>query len=520
MWWRCICLILLLLGASSAQEKTVPLAEPPDVLPVKRIEVKTIEVVGNSLLPDELIRSVVSPYEGEALTFSELEGISTEIEALFQERGFFLVRAILPAQQPTNGVIQYQVFEGQISEVRVQGNGRYQSEFLRRRFLAHLSLEGLKQEHFQKSLLLLNELPGLTVKSVFEPGETPGTTNILLDVAEDKLFHLGMDYNNFGTRLTGEHRAGLTLDFTSLATSGDQALVRSIFGFPSEDTAFIQAGYSFPVGDLGTRLGLSYANGAYTAGQEVAILDIRGQADILGMVLEHPLHRSLLRSSDLYFGMNFNDIDNSILGLPLSNDVYTSATLGYRAAFRDNNGRTLLRGSVTQGLGGTRVGDPLASRQGAGSNFFKANYDLARVQEFSPNLFGVLRGSGQFTSVPLFAAEQFALGGPDTVRGFSQAEVLGDQAYNATLELRWSPIPDNSEIFQTVFFLDHGAIVRLNPLPGELGSEKLTGAGFGIRLNPDGGKTRIRLDLGFPISPNRNNRGTSPAIYGQVQTRF
>jgi hemolysin activation/secretion protein len=265
-------------------------------------------------------------------------------------------------------------------------------------------------------------------------------------------------------------------------------------------------------------LGVLYANGAYTAGREVAVLDIRGDANIFGLTVSHPLARSLSYSADLDFRLSHNDLENEILGLPLSRDKYTAAALGYRGEWRDSSGRFLGAATLTKGLGGTESGDPLASRLGAGGDFTKYNFDIARIQEFNSQWLAVLRGSAQFSADPLFSAEQFALGGPDTVRGFSQAEALGDQAYNATLEVRYSPLTDNPDLFQTVFFLDHGAVTKKLPLPGEDGSEKLTGAGLGFRVNFD--QTRVRLDLGFPISPSSNIRGTSPVIYGQVQTRF
>ncbi|MCA9793190.1 MAG: ShlB/FhaC/HecB family hemolysin secretion/activation protein [Candidatus Eremiobacteraeota bacterium] len=525
IWLGHIALLLWLLAAmvpALAQDEPEPMADPPEELsqPAPRLTVKEIVVVGNTLLPEADIRQAVAPYEGRELEFDELTEVVDVLEELYHQKGYFLMRAILPAQKPLEGKVEVQVFEGRIMNVVTESNQRYPDQFLIDHFQAHLPDSGYKQADFQKALMLLNEMPDLGVKAVFRPGSSPGSTEIVLQAVEDKQFHLGLDYNNFGTRLTGENRIGLTGDLSSAFTPGDRLLARSVFGFPSENTAFVQAAYSFPVGDLGTRLGFAYANGTYTAGREVAILDIRGAANVYSLSVEHPLVRSLTHSSDVFLNLSYNDIDNTILGLPLSNDFYTAANLGYRASWRDTSGRSLLRSSVTQGLGGLVAGDPRASRAGAGADFFKANLDLARIQEFNPSVFGILRGTMQYSGTPLFSAEQFALGGPDTVRGFGQAEALGDQAYNLTAELRWSPLEEQKDLFQTVFFVDTGGIVRKNPQPGEKGSVHLTGAGFGFRVNPDGGHTRIRLDLGFPITPARNARGNSPVIYGQVQTRF
>lgn len=510
---------LLLTLSAWAQQGGSPLADPPDPQDIKpRVPVHTISVTGNRLLSDGELRAIVKSYEGRELKFEEIQAIGKEIEAAYRAKGFLLVKTVVPPQDTSLGLVQLQVLEGKIGEVVVEGNERYPADFLRARFEDAVPREGSKATDFQRGLFLLNELPDMTLKAVLRAGAEEGTTDVVLRAEEDKNFHVSLEYNNFGTRLTGEHRFGVTPDASSVFFPGDRFVARAIFATPSQNTGFLQGSYSVPVSKSGTRVGLGYANGSYTVGREVAVLDIRGTANIFNLTVDQPLVRSLTHSSDLNFRLGYSDLDNRILGQPLSNDKYTSASLGYRGEWRDDSGRFLGKASITKGLGGTRQGDPNASRLGAGSDFTRYNFDVARIQEFSPQWLAVLRGSAQVAFEPLFSAEQFAVGGPDTVRGFSQAESLGDQAYNATLELRWSPLPEDTKLFQTVFFVDHGAVVRRQPQPGETGSDKLTGAGVGFRVNYE--QTRVRLDVGFPISPNRSNRGVSPAIYGQIQTRF
>ncbi len=184
------------------------------------------------------------------------------------------------------------------------------------------------------------------------------------------------------------------------------------------------------------------------------------------------------------------------------------------------SGRTLLQTAWTQGLGGTGSGDPLVSRQGASGGFGKLNLELARVQNIQPGLYGVLRGSAQFATQPLYAAEQFALGGPDTVRGFSQAELLGDDGYLVSAELRWSPIEEEPDLFQVACFVDHGGVRLKRPSPGDLlRGTNLTGAGLGFRLGL-GSVGHLRVDVGFPVSPSASRIISNPAIYAGLQSRF
>lgn len=510
---------LLLAVSAWAQPAGQDLAAPPEPGQIQTTRpIESIQVYGNLLVGYDELRPLLAKYEGRRLSLAEMERLTKEIESLYQQKGYFLINALIPGQETTSGTLEVLVVEGKIGEVVVEGNQRYPTSFLVERFTAAVPVQGTTIGDFQKALFLLNELPDLNMQVVLTPGLEEGTTTVVLTAEEDKNYHFTTGYNNFGARLTGEHRFALGADFSSLLTPGDQLIVGGLLSTPADNTLFMQGAYSFPVGKAGTRLGFQYANGAYTAGREVAVLDIRGDADIFALTASHPLARSLSHSSTLDFRLAHVDLYNEILGTTLSRDQYMSASLGYSGEWRDSSGRFLGSANVTKGLGGTRRGDPLASRFGAGADFTKYNLDIARVQEFSPQWLAVLRGSMQFTADPLFSAEQFALGGPDTVRGFSQAETLGDQAYNATLELRWSPLTEQPELFQTVAFIDHGAVTRKLTLPGEDGSEKLTGAGVGFRLNFD--ETRLRLDIGFPISPSTNLRGNSPVVYGQIQTRF
>ena len=513
-----LALTAFLFGPLAAQPSG-DLAEPPDPQQIQTtVPVRSIVVNGSTLVPQEELETVLANYRDRRISLADMEKLTDEIEALYRDHGFFLVNALVPSQEATGGVLEVNVIEGRIGDVIVEGNKRYPSDFLISRFQQAVPSQGARTEDFQRALFLLNELPDVKIQAVLSAGAEEGTTQVVLTADEDKRFHVNTGYNNFGARLTGEHRFALGFDTSSLLTPGDQLFVSGLLSTPADNTLFVQTAYNFPVNDLGTTLGFQYANGAYTAGREVAVLDIRGDANIFALTASHPLARTLRHSSTLDFRLAYNDLNNQILGVPLSRDQYTSMSLGYRGEWRDSSGRFLGEASLTKGLGGTDKGDPLASRLGAGADFIKYNLDLARVQEFDEHWLAVLRGSMQFSGEPLFSAEQFALGGPDTVRGFSQAELLGDQAYNTTLEFRWSPLTDDPDLFQTVFFVDHGGITKKLPLPGEDGSEKLTGAGVGFRVNFD--QTRIRLDLGFPLSPTSNNRGNSPVVYGQVQTRF
>jgi hemolysin activation/secretion protein len=125
-------------------------------------------------------------------------------------------------------------------------------------------------------------------------------------------------------------------------------------------------------------------------------------------------------------------------------------------------------------------------RAEARSDFIYWTAELKHRQEL-PGEFQLLgRVNGQLTSAPLISNEQFSLGGTQTVRGYHETELLGDDGYNASLEL-YSPrlTPPGWESVQNLRFLafgDYGATWIRQALPDEPESLELASAGAGLRF--------------------------------------
>ncbi len=489
----------------------------------RTLKVTRFVIEGNTLLSDPEIQTVTRAYEGRELTLDEMKEAAADLTSVYQRKGYYLVRAIIPKQAFDSSEVRMQVIESKVGTITVEGAEHYDPEFIKERFEAAIEDGTFKSDAFLRSLSLLNELPDLQVKAILSNVSKPGQADFLLQVKDASTFHVGVDYNNYGTTATGVHRMGLNIDAGNLLTQADSLSIRGVVGFPSRNNNFFQAGYTAPVNLDGTTVGFSYANGAFAVSEGLgAILDVRGHADIFTLHLSHPLDRQLDFTSNLGLTVSHKDISNNFYGgsVPFSHDKYTSGRFSYVADWRDPNGRTIMQTSVTQGLGGTGANDPLVSRVGANGTFTRFNLDGARIQRLTDGVYGVLRASGQYASTPLYVGEQFAMGGPDTVRGYQQAELLGDNAYLVGAELRWSPDLENPDRFQVCFFLDHGAVSLKNPQPGDLArGNTLTGTGFGLRWNLFD-KTNLRFDLGFPLTARPQGAQGGPAVYTGLQTRF
>ena len=115
-------------------------------------------------------------------------------------------------------------------------------------------------------------------------------------------------------------------------------------------------------------------------------------------------------------------------------------------------------------------------------------------------------------------AEQFSVGGADTVRGYDEGAVAGDRGLLASMELRsrnlapsllasfeGATLPNFSEI---VFygFADAAQVNLFNPEPGQQGRTPLLGTGLGFRLAVQPG-----LSLNFDWGQRRKPVPSNPA---------
>ena len=523
--WKKLGLLAALLGSLSgaAGAQVTPPAPPESEKAAEttdHVQVKSIIIdgVGALLTPEEL-KEIKAPYEGKSCSLAELQELNRQITQKLKDKGYFLAYSVLPPQPLESGSVRYEVLPGKIGDISIKGNEHYTTELIRDHIEEALG-EGrtLREADLQRALLILNENTDLKTRAQLKAGKDKGESDLEVLVTDALPIHGGVSYDNFGSRFTDIHRAGTHVDFGNLSGHADVLSLRALFGVPNNRASLLQAAYSLPVDADGTRLALTYANGASTLGQQLQIFDIRGRADIYSLAVSRPLTRTTTENEDVTFGYSYKDVNNSILGLSSSVDRYHSVRLGYSGDFQAIDGRTLVQLGLTQGLSSDTPAGLFPSRIGAESAFTKLNIDLARVQNVAEPLFFIFRAGGQIARTPLFAAEQYALGGADSVRGYSQAEFLGDSGYSFSAEMRWIPWDSRRDV-QFAFFIDHGQASLLKPQPGEVNQRSLTGAGFGVRFNVTD-NARFRLDVGFPISPSSNIVGDSPVFYGQIYTNF
>jgi hemolysin activation/secretion protein len=180
---------------------------------------------------------------------------------------------------------------------------------------------------------------------------------------------------------------------------------------------------------------------------------------------------------------------------------------------QDRQGQGLLVQELRLGipnlLGGSHPEETAASRSKAGGSFLKWTLGWVRVQRGPWNSSFILRGSTQVTTDRLVPAEQFRLGGFETVRGYPEGEFLADSGYQTAVEWR---VPVHRPIPLTLLtFWDFAEGFLRDPSSAEDADMRLSGVGFGLRLRPTA-ESILQADLGWAIG-DRDREKDRPRLH-------
>lgn len=497
----------------------------------KAFLVKNFIFKGNTVIKTSRLTELVGRFRNKRLYLKDLEKVCDIITNFYRKEGFFLAKAYLPPQKIKNGDVLIVIVEGRLGKVSVKGEKYYKPGFIKDHLKA--TEKGiLSYSLFLKSLYLLNEYRDLNVKALLMKGEKPGTTDVILNVKDEKPLHFFADYDNFGSRYISSNSLGIGADAGNLLAQGDNLQAQYAIGTPFDSSQFVNFNYSVPMGDYGTKLDLSYLYSNFAATGVFGTLGIKGRAVVWEADIIEPLLRTRAASLNFTAGFSRISVYNYILGAISSHDEIRPLKAGINGNYADGAGNTFFSGYITRGIGGILGGsendNPYASYLGSIYDFYTLNISGERVQKFFWNTYFLLKASGQLSDVTLPIAEKMSIGGENSVRGYPVSEFLGDSGYQGSIEYKFAPplvsgmaIKNNKigNMVQLLGFIDYGRVFSRNVLSGEAPNSQLAGVGGGIRLRLPRG-VKAAFDIGFPIGTDRPIDSSSYMTYFSLEEEF
>ena len=499
------------------QQRQLPIPEEKKRGPSKaddglRVNVKGFTFSGyEGIATEAQLRETVASAIGSTLSFRELQLLADNITALFKEKGFYQANAYLPSQDITPGIIHIAVMQvksdGRIGIKRDKGVRINDNFLLKIARPAVKNAQPVNEHQLERSLLLMNDLPGVSAKASLVPGTESGTSGVEIDVSEGPLFSGAVWSDNQGSYYTGSWRGNATLSINDPLHNGDQITL-----LLTESSGLVQGriGYSVPLPFNGIRANLAYTGMRYELGGQLASLQYKGLGNSIDAGLSYPLLRS--RTSNIttslsycYRALSDSNFDIDISDKQLNNATFSVSGDRYDRLF--GGGYTTYNLGITTGALHESIADiTLTGTEGAYTRF---NFGLARMQRLSEQLNINISGTAQAATSNLNSSDKMTLGGPGSVRAYPVGEASGDEGQLFSADLRYTlPFSATWCSFQLGAFYDAGHITLnhkryIDDVFNATGRNNYWLQGAGIGLNCSfAGRGSLRASWAYVIGEN------------------
>lgn len=447
-------------------------------------------VLKNSTIYGETgMQGVYAKYIGQKVSFADLQTLAQEMTAKYRADGYILSRVVLEPQSISGGEVHFRAIEGYVDQIEIKGEIKGDRELLDA-YAANIKNERpLTSRTLERYLLLMDDLPGVTARSLLKASPAQqGASALTIDIA-DKETEGSLQADNRGNKFIGDYQLQAVGAINSAFGMYDRNTLRLLSTSDFDELIFGDYSNELQLGEEGTRFITRVALARTRPGSTLEPLALEGHTEVLDLTALHPFIRS--RDRNLFGHLDFRaqNSDNASAGTELFDDQvrHVAAGLDYDN-IDDWSGINKLSASVTQGLDILGATDDGANRSRINGEhvFTRVNAGATRVQDITDSV--SLRGSlvGQYAFDPLLTGEQFAVGGEDIGRAYDSAELLGDHGWGGIVELRYRGIPEDQSFvnsYEPYVFYDVGAVWLKEPLVGERAKTSLTSAGIGTRFN-------------------------------------
>ncbi len=469
-----------------------------------KVFVRKILVTGNSVFTSEELSEITAPYENRSLTSEDLESLRRALTLRYVNAGYINSGAILPDQAVREGVITFQIVEGVLSQISVEGNKWFRESYIRDRIELGAG-PPVNVNPLQERLQLLQQDNRLrAIHAELRPGVKPGEAVLKVNVDEKTPFYAWFAFNNYQSPSVGAERGLLTLAHQNLTGHGD--ILSLTLGRSEGLNPQIDVWYLLPVTVHDTTLLLRYRKNDYAVIDEIFDpLDTRSESDIYEITLRHPLVRTLHHEFALALtGESLQD-KTFLLGEPFSfypgveNGESKVTALRFSQEWTYRTQREVVAARSRFSFGIDALDATSHSSHSVPDGKFLAwlgQFQWARaLKTWDMQL--LFRTDAQISNQPLLPLEQIAVGGRYTVRGYRENLLVRDQAVIASVELR-IPIVQNApwaEVLQLVPFSDYG-YAKNRDLPS-LDPRSIYSVGLGLRWGVPLMKSPAELKLDF-----------------------
>lgn len=459
-----------------------------------RLFIREYRVEGASTLPRVAIEEAVYPFLGPSRTGADVEQARASLEQAFHDKGFQTVAVVIPEQDPAKGIIRLQVVERTVGRLRVKG-ARYSSPREIKAMAPSLAEGGVIDFNgVTKEIVGLNQLPDRRVTPSLRAGASPDTVDVDLEVKESRPVHAGVEVNNRHGADTTALRVSGSVSANNLWQKGHGAGFS--FQTSPQKTSEVKVFSGYYLTRFRGADGLTLMVQGAKQDSKVSTLGdvaVAGRGETLGASALFSLPSSADFSHSASVGLNYKHYDDNVrVGATSAGETtpiaYYPLETTYSAAWFGKNSSTEFKAGLNfnlRGVGGKseQFGN---SRFKADASYLVFHGELSHTHKLPAGFEVFGKVQGQVADQPLINHEQGSGGGLGTVRGYLEAETVGDNTAFGSLEVRsptlWHSFVAKRGEWRVFAFYEGGVLTLRDPLPEQTARFRLSSYGLGTSL--------------------------------------
>ncbi|MBM30821.1 MAG: hypothetical protein CMD77_07915 [Gammaproteobacteria bacterium] len=485
---------------ANAQEQVLPplkdLGIKEDLSLAGKLVVNEIRFDGNGVYSDEELRDVISVDLSKPLSTEDLEAIRKAVSRFYFNNGYVNSGAMIGEQDLSKGVLTVSVVEGALDKINVMGTGWLRPGYVEKRIRSGVKTP-LSMEDLKRSLEFVRRDEKIRkINTALLPGDELGQSHLDVIVTENKLFDAGIGISNRRPPSVGAEEAEVYLGTRNLTSLGDTLRLNYTFtdegmdevDFDGADNYAVS--YSLPLHTSGTSLELGTVKSDYVILEEpFDTLNIESDTQMVSVGIRQPIYNDLKHEFSVSLKGERRQSETMVSGMPFSispgstDGMTRIAALRFSPEYVYRSSKRVIAVRTTLSFG-LDTQDPVLDESYMGPEFFSWLTQASWVEAIgsSENLFA-LKSYYQHTDERLISMEQFSLGGMNTIRGYRENQVIRDNAFSISPEVRIPILRDRytKPIMHLIPFFDYG--IGWNA-EGDRDRESIYSLGLGLTYKP------------------------------------
>ena len=491
--------------------KDAVLEAAPDGAEHIKFQLNSLQILGVGAYGPDDLDPLYRDKLGTTVSLADIYVIANMLTNKYRNEGYILTQVVVPPQTIEGGFVTLRVVEGVVDQIIIHGEPRDSAVKQIRKYADNLR-EGnaLSAYELERYLLLINDLPGVTARSILSPSKTKSGASDLTVIVDREKYEADVSFDNHGSRYLGPYRGSINAAANSVFGLNERIGGQFVIGGDKHrlDELFFGAiSYEQILSRFGSKISFLGSITSTEPGADLDTFDVNGLSKFFSVTLSHPFIRSRTTNFSGRGTFDYRNVDSKNNLEPSRHDRIRSIRLGTTFQFMDTLmgvGINALDLELSQGVGflaASNEGDANLTRLRGNPRYTKAKLQMQRLQRLSPSMNFLASAQGQLAATPLLSSEEFGVGGDRVGRGYDPSEIVGDDGISGSLELQWNEPKkiDFLHDYQLFSFVDIGRVWNQDATTSATKQESLASAGLGVRADITE-KTKAGFSVAFPLT--------------------